>query len=100
MREVRPWRSALSDERCLPGSVRGPVEWRDGQRRWLMGRKKERAGVCDCVGGIEVVSRCHFRTGAGPVKAALISPRSRQASSMIWAEMERIARERRGGSLW
>jgi hypothetical protein len=23
---VRPWRNALSDERCLPGSVRGPVE--------------------------------------------------------------------------
>ncbi len=23
---VSPWRSALSDERCLPAAVRGPVE--------------------------------------------------------------------------
>src|SRR5579864_8768732 len=26
VRAVSPWRSALSDERCLPASVRGPVE--------------------------------------------------------------------------
>jgi hypothetical protein len=29
---VKPWRSALSDERCLPDSVRGPVECRELRR--------------------------------------------------------------------
>ena len=26
VRAVRPWRNAFSEERCLPDSVRGPVE--------------------------------------------------------------------------
>jgi hypothetical protein len=38
VRAVRPWRNALRDERCLPDSVRGPVEWRELARlvatRW------------------------------------------------------------------
>lgn len=49
MRAVRPWRSALREERCLPDGVRGPVEWRelarlveargeDGVGAWGFGR--------------------------------------------------------------
>jgi hypothetical protein len=48
-----------------------------------------------------VLRRCHFRTvGASLKGAAVISARSRHASSMIWLAMARTARERRGGWLW
>ena len=49
----RPCRNALRDERCLPDSVRGPVEWR-GLARLVAARSSFKEG-CACHFCIELV---------------------------------------------
>jgi hypothetical protein len=49
VRAVRPWRIAFCDERCLPASVRGPVEcW--ALERLISSRLIWTVAVADIVG--------------------------------------------------
>jgi hypothetical protein len=50
---VKPWRSAFCDERCLPESVRGPVECRELAR--LMAARSTGVRWADVIGVADII---------------------------------------------